>query len=112
MSTDFNNSSEVNEEKREESGEFVYRKVMKKDEKKRNWSVFALALAILSLCFVLIPWVSFVMSALSIGSAVVSRIKLGYFDKITLTALIIAIFGIVFSLTGILFGDILASIFA
>lgn len=111
MNKEFNEEFKAGAEESEESG-YVYKQVMNKNEKKRTWSVVALVLAILSLALCYFSWVGLVFGLISVVFAVVSRRHLGYFDKITLTALILAIFGVVFSLTGIVFADLIGELFA
>ena len=64
--------------------------------KSRIWSVAALILSILSVVLCFLPAVSIILGLLSIALSVVSRVKIGYFDGIGLTALIVGIFGTVF----------------
>jgi hypothetical protein len=52
-----------------------------------------------------------VLSLVAIVIGSISRRNLGYFDRITLAALIIGIFGFVFSLSGILFANLISSLF-
>lgn len=109
MSTEFNeNNKTTSDENGGESG-YVYKKVIKNKEQRRTWSVGALALSILSVSLSFLPWLGLVLGLASVGAGVISRKNLGYFDKLTLVALIVAIFGVVFSITGIAFGDFLGS---
>ena len=109
MSTEFNeNNKTPSDENGGESG-YVYKKVIKNKEQRRTWSVGALALSILSVSLSFLPWLGLVLGLASVGAGVISRKNLGYFDKLTLAALIVAIFGVVFSITGIAFGDFLGS---
>ena len=109
MSTEFNeNNKTPSDENGGESG-YVYKNVIKNKEQRRTWSVGALALSILSVSLSFLPWLGLVLGLASVGAGVISRKNLGYFDKLTLAALIVAIFGVVFSITGIAFGDFLGS---
>lgn len=109
MSTEFNeNNKTPSDENGGESG-YVYKKVIKNKEQRRTWSVGALALSILSVSLSFLPWLGLVLGLASVGAGVISRKNLGYFDKLSLAALIVAIFGVVFSITGIAFGDFIGS---
>ena len=96
----------------EQGDDYAYKSVIKKDLKnRRTVSVISLVLAILSVLFFRLPWVGLVFGVLSVGGAAFSRKNLGYFDKLSLAAIIVGIFGVVFALCGIIFADILAVIF-
>ena len=110
MSTEFNEEAKISAEENGGESGYVYKKVIKNKEQRRTWSVGALALAILSLSLSFFPWVGLVLGLASAGAGLISRRNLGYFDKLSLVALIIAIFGVVFSITGIAFGDFINSL--
>ena len=65
------------------------------------FSVAALICAILSVCLSAIYIPAIILAALAIGLSVFSRYRLGYFDKISLFGLCIAIFGVVFAVGAI-----------
>ena len=111
MSKEFNEEQINNAEATEVETEYAYKKVIKDKQQRRTWSVCSIILAVLSLIFLFWPWVSLVLAVGSAAAAAVSRKNLGYFDKISLAAMIIAIFGVVFAISGIVFADLLASIF-
>ena len=111
MSKEFNEEQINNAEATEVETEYAYKKVIKDKQQRRTWSVGSIILAVLSLVFLFWPWVSLVFAVGSAAAAAVSRKNLGYFDKISLAAMIIAIFGVVFAISGIVFADLLASIF-
>lgn len=93
-------------------GEYAYKSVVKKDMKnRRTISVISLAVAVLSVLLFRIPWVALVLGILSVGGAAFSRKNLGYFDKISLAAIFVGIFGVVFALAGIIFADVFSLIF-
>lgn len=112
MSKEFNEESKATAEESGEDSEYVYKKVIQNKEQRRTWSVASIVLAALSVLLLYFSWVSLVLGLASVGAAVISRKNLGYFDKLSLAALIIAIFGVVFSIMGIAFGDVFASLFA
>ena len=112
MSKEFNEESKIQTEGSESDSEYVYKKVIKNKEQRRTWSVISIVLAGLSLLLCSFSWAGLVLGLASIGAAVIFRIRLGYFDKLSLVALIVAIFGIVFAIVGIAFGDLFMSLLA
>lgn len=79
--------------------EGVLRDVMEVKSKSRLWSVISMFLAVvsLSLCL-LVYWLGIIFGVASILAIFISRKSLGYFDRISVFSLIIAIFGTIFSL--------------
>ena len=111
MQNQFDEQS-MQDDNQQNDGEYAFKSVIKKDMKnRRDFSVISLILAVLSVILFRVPWLSLILGLLSVGTAAFSRKNLGYFDKLSLAAIIIGIFGIVFSLCGILFADILVTIF-
>jgi predicted exporter len=104
MSTDFKEEAKISGEENGGESEYVYKNVIKNKEQRRTWSVISLGLAILSIFLSYFSWVGLVLGLASIGAGIISRKNLGYFDKLSLVGLIVAIFGVVFSITGIAFG--------
>lgn len=112
MQKQFDEQSKTTEKEQGSDGEYAYKSVIKKDLKnRRTISVISLILAVLSIIFIFAPWVGLVCAILSVGMALWSRKNLGYFDKISLAAIIIGIFGVVFSISAIIFGGIISSLF-
>ena len=111
MKKKFDEKSKSSAEEKNES-DYAFKSVIKKDmTNRRTISVVSLVLAVLSVLFFRIPWVGLVLAILSVGGAGWSRKNLGYFDKISLAAIIVGIFGVVFALCGIIFAEILSTIF-
>ena len=111
MQNQFDEQS-MQDDNQQNDGEYAFKSVIKKDMKnRRDFSVISLILAVLSVILFRVPWLSLILGLLSVGTAAFSRKNLGYFDKLSLAAIIVGIFGIVFSLCGILFADILVTIF-
>ena len=108
MNNQFNEETKVNNDT---DAEYVYKKVIDKNEKRRTVSILSLIFAILSVILLFIPWLSLISSLVSIVMGAFSRKNLGYFDRLTLAGLIIGIFGLVFSITGLFFGNIISFIF-
>ena len=115
MNNGYNEEARVSTEESENNteSEYAYKKVIKDKHQRRTWSVASIALAALSIIFIFIfSYVGLALALLSVGAALISRKNLGYFDKLSLCAMIVAIFGAVFSLVGIFFGDLLSQLFA
>lgn len=71
------------------------------------WSVAALVLSILSLLCCCFSWLGLGFGALAIVFSVVSRKSLGYFDGLSVAALVIGIIGAVFGLSTIIMTPII-----
>ena len=107
MQNEFNEEVKNNNEASAENGEYAYKNVMKTKQNRRTWSVISIALSVLSILFVWVPIVALVLALASVVCGIISRKNLGYFDKLSLAGIIIGIFGIVFSVVGLFFGDII-----
>ncbi len=94
----------------EQTENFAFENVMTNKKTRRTWSVLALLFAVLSLIFFWISWLGLVFGVLAVSFALLSRRELTYFDGLTLASILIGIFGIVFAIAGLIFGDFLASI--
>lgn len=112
MSKEFNEESKTQGEELGTDSEYVYKKVINNKEQRRTWSVVSILLAVLSVVLCYFSWAGLILGLASVGAAVIFRIKLGYFDKLSLVALILAIFGVVFAAVGIAFGDLFMSLLA
>ena len=66
-------------------------------QKTRAWSVAALVLSIASILCCCVYWLGLLTGIFAVVCAIVSRRVLGYFDGISVAAIIVSIFGIVFS---------------
>ncbi len=81
------------------SEEERYYEVMESGKvKTRAFSVISLILGVISILFSFIGWIGFLVGAVAIIFSVISRIKLGYFDSMSIAGLILGIFGAVFGL--------------
>ena len=109
MSNEFNEEVQDTNESVEAEQKYAFKNVIKKNPNKRTWSVVSIVLACLSLVSVILPPISIILGILAIGAAILSRVNLGYFDKLSLAGLIISIFGVVFSTCGIIFFSVFAS---
>ena len=76
----------------------VYKDVIKGKNLTRAWSVASFVLGIFSIVCCCTCWAGLVAGLLAIVFAIVSRRALGYFDGMSLSGLITAIFGVVFSI--------------
>lgn len=75
----------------------AYKAVIEPKSRSKAWSVAALIVSIASVMCCCFGWFGFVAGVLGIIFAVVSRKTLGYFDGLSVTSIIISIFGVVFS---------------
>lgn len=93
ISEDYEETDEKTEE--DKASEDYYE--LPKAESSRNmiWSVLATVLGILSIPASGIYVLGLVLSCLAIGSALLSRYRLGYFDKLSVYGLIFGIMGAV-----------------
>ena len=110
MENQYNEENNVNNQSSDSTENYVYKNVIKKNQERRTFSVMALIMAILSLSFFWVPWVSLGLSGASVCLAFISRKKLSYFDFISLWGIIISIFGIVFSVTAVILTNIINNI--
>ena len=79
------------------SDEDRYYEVMDSSKPKtKAFSVVSLTLGIISILFCFIGWLGFIVGIAAIAFSAVSRIKLGYFDSMSVAGLILGIFGVVF----------------
>ena len=71
------------------------------------WSVAALVLSILSLLCCCFDWLGLGLGVLAIVFSIVSRKSLGYFDGLSVAALVVGIIGAVFGLSSIIMTPII-----
>ena len=112
MSKEFDEQNTNPTENTENEQGYAYKNVIKDKQHRRTWSLVSLELAILSVLLTYFSWVGIVLALASGGAAAISRKNLGYFDKLSLTSIFIAIFGFMFAITGLAFGDLILSFFA
>ena len=111
MQEEFNEQNKSSNDNQDES-EYAYKNVIKKDKtNRRTWSVISLVLGILSSLVVHFSWVSLILSIAAVVLGIISRNNIGYFDGISIAGISVGIFGIVFAIAGLIFGDILFVIF-
>lgn len=106
MEKQFYEENNVNNQSSDSTENYVYKNVIKNNKDRRTFSVMALIMAILSLGFFWVPWVSFGLSGVSVILSLISRKKLSYFDFMSLWGIIISIFAIVFSATAVILTNI------
>jgi predicted exporter len=111
MNNQYNEEAKVNNDSSESEGEYVYKTVIKNKENRRTWSVVSLALAVLSLLSLFVSWLSLTFGVLAVGAGVFSGKNLGYFDKISISGIIVGIFGCVFAIAIMLFGEVFSMLF-
>ena len=110
MDNQYNEEAKVDNEAPKTESDYVYKTVIKNKQNRRTWSVVSLGLAVVSVLSFSLSWFSLIFGVLSVGAAIVSRKNLGYFDKLSLAGIIVGIFGVVFSVAGIIFESILSGI--
>ena len=81
--------------------EINYEELMPQKNNRRSWSVAALVLSVFSVLCCPLPVLGIILGAFALVFVVVSRISLGYFDKISVGALILGVFGVVFGVCAI-----------
>ena len=106
MNNQYNDETKVKNESSESESEYIYKAVIKNKENRRSWSVVSLALAVLSVLSLFVSWLSLTFGLLSVGAGMISRKNLGYFDKISLSGIIVGIFGCVFAIGLMIFGEV------
>ena len=92
------------EENKEQSRERYYEVFDKDKPKYMLWSLISAVLGGISVICSLYGWIGFIVGAAAVAFAIVSRVSLKYFDKITIVGLILGIFGIVFGASTIVLG--------
>ena len=104
-------SQEINDNEKKES-EYIFKNVIDKKQLTRTVALASFILSLASIIFCWIPGLGIMLGAAAIVCAVVSRINIGYFDGFAIAGVIIAIFGIVFSSTALIFQNLLIQLFA
>ncbi len=87
-------------------GEYAYKAVMNGKVKTRLWSIISLLLGALSIILCFTGWVGLGFSIAAAVMAIVSRKSLGYFDKLSVSGIIVSIFGLVFSVAAVVVGSL------
>lgn len=110
MQEGYNQNQNAENENQNES-QYAFRTVVNENKKnRRTWSVLSLIFAIASVCTLYFSVVGLTLALFAIAFAIVSRKRLGYFDKLSLAGIIIGVFGCVFGLTGMIFGEFIANL--
>lgn len=86
--------------------EYVYKTVMDGKIPTRLWSVISIGLSVIAFALSFFGWWGIAFGIFGLAVAIISRKKLGYFDKITLASIIVSIFATVFSVASIIFNSI------
>ena len=103
MNNQYNEEAKVNKDSSESEGEYIYKTIIEKKENRRTWSVVSLALGILSVLSLFVSWLSLGFGILALGAGLLSRKHLGYFDKLSVSGIIVGIFGCVFAIAVMIF---------
>ena len=93
------NNEEFYQDKTDEEVSQNTEERMPQKNTRRGWSVAAFILSIISVLCCCLPVLNITLGAIAVGFVVISRIKLGYFDGLSIAALIIGVFGIVFGIS-------------
>ena len=96
-------SSEADTKEKEDQDR--YYEVFDKDKPKYIlWSLISAVLGGISVVCALFGWGGLIIGAGAVAFAIISRVNLKYFDKISIAGLILGIFGIVFGVAVIILG--------
>ena len=90
----------------EKAEDYAYKNVINEKGKTRLHSVVSIACAVLSVVLFFIPWLGLAFGICAVGFSLMSRKQLEYFEGLALVGLIVGIFGLVFSATGIILGGV------
>ena len=96
------NNEEFYQDKTNEDESLPHEELMPQKSTRRGLSVAALIFSVASLLCCTVLWVGVALGALAVACAVASRIRIGYFDRLSIGALIMGVFGIVFGLSVII----------
>lgn len=100
-------SFEVTPDMESKSSDDRYYEVFEKSKTKSMvWSVLSLVFGIVSVALSATGFVTLILGVLAVVFAVVSRVKLGYFDTKTIVGMTLGIFGIVFGAVMIVWNSI------
>ncbi len=91
--------NEFYQDKTAEGEELNLEELMPQKNNRRAWSVAALILSIASVLCCCLPVLGIILGVFSVLFVVVSRLNLGYFDKLSIGALIMGAFGIAFGIS-------------
>ena len=103
-------SQEFTDNEKKES-EYIFKNVIEKKQATRTVALISFILSVASLLLCWVPGLGIILGAAAIVCAVISRINIGYFDGFAIAGVIIAIFGIVFSVTALIFKKLLIDLF-
>ncbi len=90
------------QDKTTDGEEINFEELMPQKNNRRVWSVAALIISIASVLCCCIPGLGIALGVFAVIFALISRINLGYFDKISIGALIMGAFGIAFGISSII----------
>ena len=89
--------------KRQDEEERYYEIFDNGKPKSLGWSIASIVLGIISVLYGFIGWIGIIIGAAAICFAVISRVRLGYFNTMSVAGLILGIFGMVFGISYLLF---------
>lgn len=82
-----------------EAGSYAFQNVIDAKSSNRGFAIASLVLGILSIVCCCLTYVGLAMAIMAVVFAIVSRGKMGYFDPLALTGLILGIIGVVFGIS-------------
>ena len=101
----FEEKEEIKEEvltEQNEDKEENYELPKKQEHRTLLFSLLSVICAALSVCLAVFYIPALILSVLSVGLALYSRWRLGYFDRMCIVGLIVGIFGFVFGITSMI----------
>ena len=96
-------TKEIEPQKEEKNETEEYYELPKRTENRSLlFSLLSVICASLSVCLAVFYIPALILSLFSVGLALYSRLRLGYFDRMCIVGLIVGIFGFVFSITSMI----------
>ncbi len=81
------------------NGGFSYQTVMEMKSRNRGFAIASMILGILSILCCCFTYIGIALSIIAIVFAVVSRVRMGYFDGMAIAGLVLGIIGFVFGVS-------------
>ena len=102
------------DEKHVSAQDYAYKNILRDNGKPKTkfWSVVSLILSIIGTAVSFCTPYGIIACALSVGAVVLSRRVLGYFDGLSIAAIMLSVFGIVFPIAKLLFDPIFEAIYS
>ena len=93
--------------------DYAYKNILQENGKPKTkiWSVIALAFSIASVIISFFTVFGIIAGVVAIGFVLLSRKVLGYFDSLSIAAIMLSVFGIVFPIAKLIFDPIFEAIY-